>query len=83
MFVWGPKSGKSVYWISWSGETTSFALQTGEAMGYTFGSNATVRPVGWATQLSVCSGKVPWSDKLKAVFSNESGYDLVSLRKLI
>lgn len=52
-------------------------------MGYTFGSNATVRPVGWATQLSVCSGKVPWSDKLKAVFSNESGYDLVSLRKLI
>lgn len=41
------------------------------------------RPVGWATQLSVFSGKVPWSDKLKAVFSNESGYDLVSLRKLI
>ena len=41
------------------------------------------RAVGWATQLSVCSGKVSWSDKLKAVFSNESGFDLVSLHKLI
>ena len=32
-WVWGPKSGKSVHWLSWSGEATSFALQMGKAIG--------------------------------------------------
>lgn len=43
-------------------------------------SSATVRKVdGWATKLLVCSGELPWLDRLKAVFSNGWGYELLFL----
>ena len=49
-------------------------------MGCALCSGVTVRrAVGWAMQLAVCSGKTLWSSRLKAVFSNEWGYELVSL----
>lgn len=67
-----------------SEEATSFALQTGKVMGCTSDSSATEsRAVGWATELSVYSGKVPWSGELKALFSSEWGYEFVPLPKLI
>lgn len=53
-------------------------------MGCTSDSSATEsRAVGWATELSVYSGKVPWSGELKALFSSEWGYEFVTLPKLI
>lgn len=64
---WGPKSSKAVHWILWPDEATGSALQTGS------------RAVGWAMQLLVYSGWVPWSGGLKAVFSNGQSYKLVSL----
>lgn len=43
-------------------------------------SSATVRKVdGWATKLLVCSGELPCLDRLKAVFSNGWGYELLFL----
>ena len=63
-----------------SEEATSFALQTGKVMGCTSDSSATEsRAVGWATQLAVCSGQVPWLGSLKAVFTTGWGYDLVKV----
>ena len=37
------------------------------------------KAVEWAMQLPLYSGSVPWSDRLKAVFNNEWGYELDSL----
>ena len=69
-----------VHWILWSHEATGFALQMGEAMGCALYSSAAVcRAIERATQHSVCSGWVPWLDRLKAVFSDEQGYALNSL----
>lgn len=49
-------------------------------MGCAFCSSTTVnRAVGWARQLPVCSGNVPWLNGLKAVFRNEWVCELVSL----
>lgn len=46
---------------------------------YAVCSSVTVsRVVGWVMQLLVCFGWVPWSDRLKAIFSNGWGYKLVS-----
>lgn len=46
------------------------------ALGLTFSSSASVsRTVAWAMQLPMCYGYVPWLDMLKAVFSNELGYN--------
>ena len=43
-------------------------------------SSATVRKAdGRATRLLVCSGELPWLDRLKAVFSNGWSYELLSL----
>lgn len=55
---------------SWSYEATHFALQTKETTGYALCSNATVcRVVEWAMQ-------VPWSHRLKAIFSIKQGHKL-------
>ena len=51
-----------------------------EAMGCALCPSATVqRAVEQATQLLVCSGSLPWLDRLKAIFSGEQGYELGSL----
>ena len=45
--VWPTISGKSVHWISWSGEVTGFTLQMWRAMGCALFSSVTVsRAVG-------------------------------------
>jgi len=35
--------------------------------------------LNWDTQLLVCSGYIPWLDRLKSVFSYKEGYKLNSL----
>lgn len=53
----------------------SVALQTGEAMGYLLSSHTTVgRAAEFAVRLPISSGYVPWSDRLKAAFSDKGGY---------
>ena len=48
--------------------------------GATLYSSAAVnRTVEWAVQLPVCSGKVPWSQRLNRIFSNEWECELDSV----
>lgn len=55
--VWEPKSDYSVHLIPWSGEAPGLALQTGEAMGCTLCSSATVqRAVGLAVRSPLSFG---------------------------
>lgn len=59
---------------------SSFALQIQKTTGYALCSSVTVsREVGWATQPTECFGYIPRSERLKAVFSNQRGYKIVSL----
>ena len=80
LLVWVPKSCKNAHWIPWPGETTSFALQIGQHTVCALCSRDTVsRAFGMGYAIHVFSGWVPWLARLKAIFSNEQGYELVSL----
>lgn len=68
-------------WTPRLGKDTDFAQQMEKARGCVLWSRVTVSStLGWATQLSVYSGYVLWSDGLKTVISNEWGNESVSLR---
>lgn len=69
-------------YTEYPGQVTPLALlcRQGKPQVCAFCSSATgTRAVRGALQLPMCSGKVPRSGRLKAVFSSKWGYELVSL----
>lgn len=64
----------------WSGEATDFALQMGSATGCALCVSTSMhRTTEWAMHLPMCSGCITWMNRLMVIFSNEWGYELVSL----
>lgn len=78
--VWGPKSGKSVHWISWSRGATGFSLQKGKALGFTL-FKCYFEQVCWmGSVVSFVLWLGFWVGGLKPVF-NKWDYKFVSLTR--
>lgn len=61
-----------------SGEAPSLAMLIGCTLCLSAGTH---RATEWVMQLPMCSGEVPCSDRMKAVFGDEQDYRLDSLPK--
>jgi len=78
LIIWRPRSGLIVYSVLWLGEATAYVLKMEETWVVLCVQMSLYEGLLGQTK-STYSGKVPLSDRLKAIFSDEWDCELESL----